>query len=347
MVNPPAARYPLKELDPLPPAIGFGCAALSRIPTAAITPEAAENLLSAADPKGRDLLAWRRLADESKVTAVDLDDGVYVTLQSNIQRSAHATANVAGVLPGEGDLRHEWIVVGGHHDHVGRGFGGGVHPEYDGELHAGADDNASGTAAVLVLAKRLTRLYAEAPDDADLRSILFIGFGSEETGLNGSRHFVENPPMPLDSITMMLNLDMVGRLRHDTLWVHGAGTAQEFPEVIGPIFFRSDLNVIAKAHASNSDQVSFVDAGIPALFAITGGHDELHTPRDRASTMNPRGAIRIVDLMQEVLLEVAARPETLAFVAQDTTVPVSCANPFPEDGKKAAPRSSGCGGGGK
>jgi hypothetical protein len=344
LVNPPEAEYALEEPDPLPPTVGFGCSALNRIPTAAITREAAEHLLARADPRGRDLLTWRHLADEGKVDAVDLDDAVYVTLHADIQRAELGTANVAGVLSGRGSLENEWIVVGGHHDHVGHETGGGILPGNNGQLHPGADDNASGTAAVLVLAKRLAGQYAEAPDDADLRSILFIGFAAEETGLNGSRHFVENPPVPLDRIYMMLNLDMVGRLRQDTLWVQGAGTAAQLPDVIGPLFVRSDLNVVTEAYIAGSDQVSFVNAGIPALFAMTGTHDELHTPLDGASTMNPQGAIQVIDLMQQLLTELADSPEALTFVPQETGGPVSCSGPAPAGKKKVVQPSSGCGG---
>ncbi|MHC4099758.1 MAG: M28 family peptidase, partial [Planctomycetota bacterium] len=343
LVNPPGAEYDLLELDPLPVTVGYGCSALTRIPTATITREAAEYLLAAADARGRDLLAWRRLADEGKVETVDLDDGVYVTLHADIRRAELGTANVAGALPGKGSLKDEWIVVGGHHDHVGHETGGGILPSNSGQLHPGADDNASGTAAVLVLAKRLATRYAEAPDDADLRSILFVGFAAEETGLNGSRHLVENPPVPLDRIYFMLNLDMVGRLRQNTLWVQGAGTATELPDVIGPLFVRSDLNVVTEAHIAGSDQVSFVNAGVPALFAMTGTHDELHTPLDQARTMNPRGAIRVVDLMQQLLLELAAHQQALTFVPQEAGGPVSCSGPGSAD-KKVVQPSSGCGG---
>jgi Zn-dependent M28 family amino/carboxypeptidase len=343
LANPPGAQYPLEALDALPPSVGFGCSALTRIPTAMITREAADHLLATADPKARDLLAWRRLADEGTVTTVDLDNGVYVTLRADIQRRGLSTANVAGILPGQGDLKDQWIVVGGHHDHVGYGLGGAVHPDHNGDLHAGADDNASGVGAVLVLAKRLAREYADARDGADLRSILFIGFAGEETGLNGSRHFVENPPVPLDRIYMMLNLDMVGRLRQDTLWLQGAGTAVEFSTVIGPLLARSNLNVVNEPHVAGSDQVSFVNAGVPALFAMTGGHDELHTPLDQARTLDPRGAIRVVNLMQQILLELAAHPQALSFVPQETGGPASCSGPTPA-GAKPEPPSSGCGG---
>jgi hypothetical protein len=344
MVNPPGEEYALEEPDPLPPAMGFGCSALTRIPTAAITREAANHLLASADPQGRDLMAWRRLADDSKIATADLDDSVYVTLHADIERAELGTANVAGVLPGKGSLRDQWIVVGGHHDHVGHETGGGIHPSNNGELHPGADDNASGTAAVLVLAKRLAGQYAEAPDDADLRSILFVGFAAEETGLNGSRHFVEHSPVPLDRIYMMLNLDMVGRLRLNTVWVQGAGTAVELPDVLGPIFVRSDLNVVTEAHIAGSDQVSFVNAGVPALFAMTGDHDELHTPLDQASTMNPQGAIQVVGLMQEVVLELATHPQALTFIPQETGGPVSCSGPASGAKTSVVRPSSGCGG---
>jgi hypothetical protein len=344
MVNPPGAEYALEEPDPLPPAMGFGCSALNRIPTMAITREAANYLLASADPLERDLLTWRHLADNGKAATVDLDDSVYVTLHADIERAELGTANVAGVLPGKGSLRDQWIVVGGHHDHVGHETGGGIHPSNNGELHPGADDNASGTAAVLILAKRLASQYAEAPDDADLRSILFVGFAAEETGLNGSRHFVEHLPVPLDRIYMMLNLDMVGRLRQNTLWVQGAGTAAQLPDVIGPIFVRSDLNVVTEAHIAGSDQVSFVNAGVPALFAMTGDHEELHTPLDQASTMNPQGAILVVDLMQEVVLKLAAHSQALTFIPQETGGPVSCSGPASGAKTRVVRPASGCGG---
>ncbi|MHC4415242.1 MAG: M20/M25/M40 family metallo-hydrolase [Planctomycetota bacterium] len=342
VVSPPGAEHPLEELDPLPPAAGFGCTALKRIPTAMITQEAADYLLKLADPRAGDLMTWRRLADEAEVASVDLDDDVLVTLRTNIRRASLHTANVAGVLPGKGSLKQEWIVVGGHHDHVGYGLGG-ASPESDGKLHAGADDNASGVAAVLVLAKRLAEAYADAPEDAALRSIIFIGFAGEETGLNGSRHFVENPAAPLERVYMMLNLDMVGRLRANTLFVQGVGTAAEFSGVLGPLFERSDLNVVIEPQVGGSDQVSFVDAQVPALFAMTGGHDELHTPLDRASTLNPQGAIRVIDLMQQVLAELAARPQALAFVAQETGEPASCSGPPSAEARPEKPSSGGCG----
>ncbi|MHC4429920.1 MAG: M28 family peptidase [Planctomycetota bacterium] len=172
LVNPPGAAVPLEGLDPLPRHTGFGCGALMRLPTAMITTEVAERLVRAAGLEGQDLMALRRLADAGAAGAIDFDEEVRVTLRTEVGRESLDTANVAAVLPGRGDLADRWIVIGAHHDHVGRGLGG-VHPGNRDKLHVGADDNASGVAAVLLLARRLAAHYADAPEHADLQSILF------------------------------------------------------------------------------------------------------------------------------------------------------------------------------
>jgi hypothetical protein len=143
--------------------------------------------------------------------------------------------------------------------------------------------------------------------------------------------------VPLDRVTMMINLDMVGRLRNGTLFVQGLNTAAELPSLLEPIFDRSDLNVILQSAITGSDHVSFMEADVPVLYAMTGGHAELHTPRDRAATMNPRGAVRVVDLIEEVMLEMASGPRELTFIAQETGGPVVC--PVPEGEAK----TSSCG----
>ncbi|MFQ5806703.1 MAG: M28 family peptidase [Phycisphaerae bacterium] len=342
IANPPGAKAPVQTLDPLP-AIAGGCTSLPAIPTAMITPEVADRLLKLAGPKSRDLLTWRRLADQGKVRTVDLDPDVVVSLETDIEPQQVTTENVAGVLPGRGERKNEWIVIGGHYDHVGAGYGG-TNPHGDTAMLLGADDNASGTAAVLILAKRLAAAYRAAPDDADLRSILFVAFTAEERGLVGSRHFVQNSPVRLSRIHAMLNLDMVGRLRQDMLWLSGFGTADEYSDLLGATLAESGLKVTTEPGSDGSDQVSFLEAGIPALHVMTGGHDEIHSPADLASTLNPAGAAKVIDLSEKIAMQLARQPEPLTYVEQSTAAASGCASRPPvELGEQSSASTGGCG----
>jgi hypothetical protein len=264
--------------------------------------------------------------------AGDKSNGATAITRGTVEAAGVTTENVAAALPGKGRLKDEWIVIGGHYDAPGRPLQDS--PCYaGGKLLPGADDNASGTAAVLVLAKRLTEAYAAHGDDATLRSILFIAFAAEETGLNGSRHFVEQPPIPLNKIHAMLNLDMVGRMRQDTLWLSGVGTATEFSSLLDPLLRESGLQVVAEPGGTGSDQVSFWNVGVPALFVMTGGHKELHSPADKASTMNPEGAGKVVDLVEKIAMRLAVHPGALTFAAQPNVTASGCCRQRPPGAK--------------
>lgn len=342
IVNPPGASAAVQTLDPLP-AIAGGCTSLPAIPTAMITPEVANRLLKLADPQSRNLMTWRRLADQGKVRTVDLDPDVVVSLETNIEPQRVTTENVAGVLPGRGDSQNEWIVIGGHYDHIGAGYGA-KNPDGEVAMLLGADDNASGTAAVLILAKRLAAAYREAPDEANLRSVLFIAFTAEERGLVGSRYFVQNSPVSLGTIHAMLNLDMVGRVRQDMLWLSGYGTASEYPNLLGALLANSGLKVSTEPWSDGSDQVSFIEAGIPALHAFTGGHDEVHSPADLAGTLNPAGAAKVIDLSEKIAMQLAERPGRLTYVEPTGAAASGCASrPPAEPGAQPPASTGGCG----
>jgi retinol-binding protein 3 len=250
--------------------------------------------------------------------------------------------NVAAILRGKGRLKKEWIVIGGHYDASGHPlpsspcFAGG-------NLLPGADDNASGTAAVLVLAKRLAEDYAaHKDDDGNRRSVMFVAFAAEETGLNGSRYFVENAPIPLDKIHAMLNLDMVGRMRRDTLWLSGMGTATEFKDLLDPLLLESGLHVITQPGGTGSDQVSFWNVSVPALFVMTGDHDELHSPADKAATVSPAGAGKVVDLVEKIAVRLAVHADALTFAAQPEVRTAGCCGQPPAAARtKEAPRADG------
>jgi hypothetical protein len=279
-----------------------------------LSPEAADRLISKADSQGRTLLAWRELADRGEVTCSDLVDDFKVTIFTNLEVDDRLeTQNVAGVLRGKGNLANEWIVIGGHYDHLGTGYTGAM-PNNIGQLHPGADDNASGTAGVLIAAKRLSERYHSAGEDENLRSILFIGFGAEEAGLFGSKHFVDNSPVPVEQITLMMNMDMIGRLRSDNLMIQGTGTAEEFDAMLASHVETSGLTVSAsRGGRGPSDHSNFFGAKIPVLFLFTGETPEYHKPADQAYTVNPAGAMKVLNLLDAIVWDVATRPDRLTF----------------------------------
>jgi aminopeptidase YwaD len=189
--------------------------------------------------------------------------------------------NVAGLLPGaDPALKNQIVVIGAHFDHVGIGAFGSRTPNRRGEVHNGADDNASGTAALLELAEAL----AKCPPK---RSILFLAFSGEEMGLLGSAAWVKKPTLPLNRVVAMVNLDMIGRSRDGYLFVGGLNTAEGWktlvPEVAAPFGFDLELNGGGRGP---SDHQSFYDAGIPVLFCFTAEHADYHTPDDDAEKIN-------------------------------------------------------------
>ncbi|MBT8486353.1 MAG: M28 family peptidase [Phycisphaerales bacterium] len=311
LVNPPDCVDGREGLEPIDRSARFG--RQIDVPAIQMTPEAAARLLAAGDREGGDLLHWRRQADTAAITTVDLD-GVEVELAATLERKRAGqpmpAENVGAVLPGRGNLADEWLVVGGHYDHNGYGMFGTT-PDR-GPLFPGADDNASGTAGVLILADLLAKRYADTDSDEPLRSVLFLCFDAEERGLHGSRYFAENTPIPASSMTCLLNMDMIGRLRSDNLAVLGTGTAVGMQEILRPHFESSGL-VIAETPAGSgrSDDANFNRIGVAGLHFFTGMHPEYTSPRDLASTVNPSGAAKILDLIYSIAIDLATRPDRL------------------------------------
>lgn len=221
--------------------------------------------------------------------------------------------NVLGILPGNGDTG-ETIVVGAHHDHVGN------IPDDDGPpnvpvIHNGADDNASGTAGVLELARVL------AADGPYRRNILFMTFDAEELGLLGSNHFVEYPTVPLESIRAMINLDMIGRLSQNHFTIFGAGSAREFRELLDDSAQQLELTFHAPRANTDwfggSDHYSFYAKNIPVLFLFTNIHKQYHRPEDDCELVDVDGACRVLRLIRPVIAELANLPEGPDFIPAD------------------------------
>ena len=291
------------------------------IPMVQVSEAVAERILKAGKPDDGSLMDWRVRADEGKVKVVDLGEASKVSIETKLSTGGTPTQNVGGVVRGKGALKDEWVIVGAHFDHVGYGYFG-TSPKYTGQLHPGADDNASGTGAMLCVAQAIADLYGGKDAPADARSVLFLGFTAEESGLRGSRWYVEHPTIPGDKVSMMINMDMVGRLRSDDLSVGGMKSAKDLVEILRPAFERSGLTIRADPSGRGpSDHASFYGVGIPVAFIYTGNHDVYHTPGDVGHTLNPEGAAKIVALAADMVQLVATRKEKLEFSAGDAATP--------------------------
>lgn len=228
--------------------------------------------------------------------------------------SSLPTHNVVGLIRGSDPaLRGQYVILGAHYDHLGRSTFGALDPEKGEEIRNGADDNASGTAAVLELA----RLLRHQPPR---RSVLVVLFSGEELGLLGSQHFVERAPVPLDSVQAMLNFDMVGRLREDKLIVYGVATASELPEVVRAANSVPPLRIAAVGDGFGpSDHSSFFAKNIPVLHFFTDVHEHYHRASDEAHTINVGGVARIVSFAERITRDLADRPARLTFVPAPVT----------------------------
>ncbi|MEX2155037.1 MAG: M28 family peptidase [Gemmatimonadaceae bacterium] len=219
------------------------------------------------------------------------------------------TQNVVALLRGtDPSLRGQTIVIGAHIDHLGRSTMGALDPEAADAIRNGADDNASGTAAVLELA----RLLGARPTR---RSVLFVNFSGEELGLLGSQYFVEHSPAPVDSIVAMLNFDMVGRMRGDSVIVYGVATAREMPVLLDSANARVGLTVRGLGDGFGpSDHSSFFARSIPVLHFFTNLHEDYHRATDDAHKINAGGTARVVALAERVVREIDRRDQRLSFV---------------------------------
>ncbi|MEQ9570301.1 MAG: M28 family peptidase [Longimicrobiales bacterium] len=256
--------------------------------------------------------------------------GQPATVAAAVEPAVGEARNVVALLPGSDPERAaEVVVVGAHYDHLGHGGDGSLAPDSR-EIHNGADDNASGTAALLEVAARL----ADGP--APARPILFIAFSGEERGLLGSAHYVRNPTVPLDDAVAMLNMDMVGRLRDNTLTVFGMVTAPEWESLVRGVNEARDapfqLALLPDGYGP-SDHSSFYGAGIPVLHFFTNTHTEYHRPVDDWDTLNGEGLDRIADLVADIAGTVAGSGTTRVA----TLTPVESQPPAPAaEGEESA-----------
>jgi hypothetical protein len=303
------------------------------LPVLGVSRSAAELLFSLGSPQASSLAQAESQTSSNGQGKIDLN-GVLVSVSTDLMRREVEAANVVGIVNGfDPALKNEFIVIGAHYDHLGRGGEGSLAPR-EGDIHHGADDNASGTAGLLELA----RMFASSHMPRPQRTLIFIAFSGEEEGLLGSNYYVNNPPRPLESTVAMINMDMIGRMKNNKLIVGGVGTAQNWRDVItngnlsdrpiaiaelanpsrvpGKVTLETGPNgqiSSAMVHAPTfdltlsedgygpSDHSSFYAKKVPVLFLWTGTHEDYHKPSDTADKIDYEDESHILSFVARLI----------------------------------------------
>jgi len=293
-VHPGAAAEPL-------PAFDASRSAQASIPALVISVDAARTLL----PQYEQLVAEMDATATTRARAQALEQ---IAVFADVRREKGPAYNVLGRLRGKSSERA--VIVGAHYDHLGRGGEGSLAPSEQGEIHNGADDNASGTAAVLEIA----RILASGPEPES--DIVFALWSGEELGLLGSEHWAKHPTVPLEQVAANLNLDMVGRAGSGKLAVLGVGTAAPFEAWVdeaGPAAGLATAASTSGQGVGGSDHQTFLKRKIPALHLFTGVHADYHKPSDDLERFEADGSARVVGFSVDLVRRMAA-VESLAYV---------------------------------
>lgn len=261
---------------------------------------------------------------------VEINTKAIVGFKVNLVKKQTEAYNVIGILEGNDPvLKKEAIIIGAHYDHLGKGGQGSLAVNST-AIHHGADDNASGTSALIELARQF------AKEKKNKRTIIFIGFGGEEEGLLGSKFYVNNPVFPLDKTVAMFNMDMIGRLKEEKLTVGGIGSASEWNNLVkignleSPTLSSQGNSVgvptnqtvgltmsstkplfnlqLSEDGFGPSDHASFYGKQIPVLFFFTGTHEDYHKPSDTSEKINYTGVLKIANFVSELVKTVDANP---------------------------------------
>jgi len=284
------------------------------LPAIAVSWQAASRIVAAAG--GEPLAARKAHIDGKGRPASSSLPGAEIALEVLVERPLGVEANVVAILEGrDPELKKQAVVVGAHYDHLGRGAFGSLAPDRRGEIHNGADDNASGAAGLLELA----RAFASQPRTR--RSLVLAAFSGEEAGLVGSREYAAEPLIPMASTVAMVNLDMIGRLRSGSLFVFGTETSPDFPNLVRRAAIDAKLGVnLTQGAFSPSDQTSFLARGVPVLFFFTGTHGAYHTPDDDAQEIDSEGeasVLRVAYAAVREMLDADTRPTLIAVPQHD------------------------------
>lgn len=277
---------------------------------------------------GKTLRELQEAIDESDTPqSLELGADLRAELRVDVERKQADVNNVIGYWPGE---TNEYVVIGAHYDHLGLGDESSLAPDHVGEVHPGADDNASGTAGVIALAE------AVAARGKQRRGTLFMAFAGEEIGLLGSQYWTEHPTKPLEDAVAMLNMDMIGRVDNGKVHVGGAGTAEVFQQLLDEAAKDAPFEVAASQSGYGaSDHTSFTAKGVPVLFFFSGLHADYHKPSDTWDKINAEAAVEVLDMVDEVAEDLRVSEERPEFIRE-----AASGNPH-----SGAPPGAGGGGG--
>ncbi|MEI6232330.1 MAG: M20/M25/M40 family metallo-hydrolase [Planctomycetota bacterium] len=279
-------------------------------PLIQVLPDVAEKFFDG----GKKCADLKKVISDKLAPASFAVDGVTINFAVDIIRERATDYNLAVVLPGNDPvLKDEIVVIGAHYDHLGTGNEFSLADKADmGKIHRGADDNASGTSSVLEMAGAMYKNRA-----ALKRTVWIMFFGAEEMGTLGSNDFVKTPPFDFDikNVAAMVNLDMVGRCKENKLMVYGAATGTGFGELLK----RNDKSIGMELKTSpdgfgGSDQLAFMNAGIPVLFFFTGSHADYHKPSDTADKLDVAAQAKITALAFQTAVDLINAPERPKFV---------------------------------
>ena len=269
-----------------------------------VKPEFAELWLDAGGKKDQLRMLTEEINRDSKPHSFEVK-GVSIDISVDIKHDTATAHNVLAYLPGS---TSEYVVIGAHYDHLGLGDEHSLAPSQIGTIHPGADDNASGTAGVVELA----RWFSKQPKPK--RGILFLNFAGEELGLLGSEYYVNHPILPLADAVAMINMDMIGRIHDGKVYLAGSGTGSTFPKLLEdvkpPAPLVTDLN--EKAGYGASDHTSFTTKGVPVLFFFSGLHADYHKPSDTADKIDAPDAAKLLDYIADLMTRLesdAGRPQ--------------------------------------
>jgi hypothetical protein len=287
----------------------------SGIVAASIDGQAGAAIFSTA---GKTLEAVQQSLDSGNPHVAGFDLPGTLTVRTEVERERHTAYNVVGYLPATERIAADkpWVGVGAHYDHLGRGENGSslASKEDVGRIHGGADDNASGDAAVLAVAQRL----AKQPRH---RNLMVAFWSGEELGLLGSAAFLAAPPVKTSEIAAYLNFDMVGRMQDNKLSVQASGTSKSWDKLIEQANVRAGFNLSLQPDPYQpTDVASFNTATIPSLNFFTGAHTDYHKPSDTADKIDYEDLDRIVDFAAAIVRRLQDTPEAPVFAKVEPQV---------------------------
>ena len=284
------------------------------IVAASISMKAAEALFA---DSGKNLATIQsKLDKEDHDTAGSFDLlNVHVKICTAVERQKKTDRNVLGLLPPvEGTESPEYVMVGAHYDHIGHGeIDSLARKGEEGQVHNGADDNASGVSTVLELAASLAKTRKENPQNFR-RGIIFTLWSGEEMGIIGSSYFAKHPTVPIKNIAAYINFDMIGRLRENKLIIQGTDSSEYWTKLIEKRNVAAGFNLVIQHDPYlPTDVTALYPEGVPVMNFFTGGHEDYNRPTDDPETLNYDGMVRIAKFAQSMIIDLAKNQERPAY----------------------------------